>query len=159
MILWSINEMSLNTATGLQYSIITTYQLWPPLAPQTDHYDHLAKRQQICYRLEMLCIKEAIIKAFWGRCGIMLHAFNSEMSEFPWSYSYLEKGWRPTTRKLGWKSKPQIAHTWKIKRLISCEHGGTQVNVHSQWQTISFKVMHRYEINNTDKIHVNFQIC
>lgn len=83
MILRSINETSLNTATGLQYSIITTYQLWLPLAPQTDHYDHLAKRQQICYRLELLCIKEAINKGFWGRCGIMLRAFNSE---FPLSH-------------------------------------------------------------------------
>ncbi len=60
MILWSINETSLNTATGLQYFIITTSQSWPPLVPQTDHYDHLAKRQQICYRPELLCVKEAI---------------------------------------------------------------------------------------------------
>ncbi len=77
MILWSINETSLNTATGLPYIIITTSQSWPPLVPQTDHYDHLAKRQQICYRPELLCVKEAISEFTWG---IMLHC--SQLPEY-----------------------------------------------------------------------------
>ncbi len=43
----------------------------------SDHYDHLAKRQQICYRPELLCVKETTSEGTWG---IMLNC--SQLPEY-----------------------------------------------------------------------------